>query len=264
MVSQKEGTEAMMDSEIVRGILSDLVNRCANCGVDSPHRIIDPMDASRLRAALKMFDEIWQELLGDRAVCICGCPDADHDNYDEDGEGCGNIEHQCLRVASGVLEIANGLRAQVAAKEDSLSMTRLARIQTLATLASCEIALNESWEKLAAKDIKPGQIELAPEVTALARVRALEELFDNTEELLECANLRGDNQLPAPPDDPELWTARMQDAWDNTAEALEAARSGAPAGCGETFIDVFVWTRCSASKLCPKCAGNHPGGEEKK
>lgn len=47
-------------------------------------------------------------------------------------------------------------------------------------------------------------------------------LRDALEELVEVARLRGDNELPHPSDDPKLWTARMQDAWDNAADLLEA------------------------------------------
>lgn len=42
------------------------------------------------------------------------------------------------------------------------------------------------------------------------------------EELLEVADLRGDNRLPHPADDPKLWSARMQTAWDEAAAALTA------------------------------------------
>jgi len=45
-------------------------------------------------------------------------------------------------------------------------------------------------------------------------VERLDILRDAVGELLEVATLRGDNNLPSPPDDPLLWTARMQDAWD--------------------------------------------------
>lgn len=38
-------------------------------------------------------------------------------------------------------------------------------------------------------------------------------------ELIECAILRGDCDLPHPSDDPKMWTARMQEAWDS-ARAL--------------------------------------------
>ena len=40
-------------------------------------------------------------------------------------------------------------------------------------------------------------------------------------ELVEVARLRGDNLLPHPSDDPELWTARMQEAWDEAEAMLE-------------------------------------------
>jgi hypothetical protein len=46
-------------------------------------------------------------------------------------------------------------------------------------------------------------------------------LINAVEELLEVANLRGDNDLPHPADDPKLWTARMQDAWDGLAESFD-------------------------------------------
>lgn len=39
-------------------------------------------------------------------------------------------------------------------------------------------------------------------------------------ELLEVADLRGDSTLPSPPDDPILWSARMQTAWDEARAAL--------------------------------------------
>lgn len=51
----------------------------------------------------------------------------------------------------------------------------------------------------------------------------IEELEDALIELVEVANLRGDNELPAPPDDPLLWSARMQTAWD---EAERVVRDG--------------------------------------
>jgi len=52
-----------------------------------------------------------------------------------------------------------------------------------------------------------------PEVTVPEVVEALREL-------VEVAALRGDSDLPAPPDDPKLWTARMQDAWLDAEGAI--------------------------------------------
>lgn len=40
-------------------------------------------------------------------------------------------------------------------------------------------------------------------------------------ELVEVAILRGDNNLPHSADDPALWTARMQEAWDEARDAIE-------------------------------------------
>jgi hypothetical protein len=45
-------------------------------------------------------------------------------------------------------------------------------------------------------------------------------LEDVLRELLEVADLRGDSDLPHPSDDPLLWTARMQTAWDEARAAL--------------------------------------------
>ena len=47
------------------------------------------------------------------------------------------------------------------------------------------------------------------------------ELLRAVQELLEVAALRGDSTLPAPPDDPLDWTARMQTAWDDVVAAVD-------------------------------------------
>ena len=49
-------------------------------------------------------------------------------------------------------------------------------------------------------------------------------LIEAAEELLEVAALRGDADLPHPADDPKLWTARMQTAWDELRAAALAYR----------------------------------------
>jgi len=54
-----------------------------------------------------------------------------------------------------------------------------------------------------------------------AAIRVLE----TAEELLEVADLRGDSELPHPSNDPKLWSARMQTAWDELRAAL-AYREG--------------------------------------
>lgn len=46
-------------------------------------------------------------------------------------------------------------------------------------------------------------------------------------ELLEVADLRGDSDLPHPCDDPKLWTARMQTAWEDARAALAESEEAA-------------------------------------
>ena len=48
----------------------------------------------------------------------------------------------------------------------------------------------------------------------------LRDIYYASSELFEVAQLRGDNDLPHPADDPLLWTARMQEAWDELEYAL--------------------------------------------
>jgi hypothetical protein len=59
-----------------------------------------------------------------------------------------------------------------------------------------------------------------------ARWEAMRRVVEAARELHEVAELRGDNCLPAPPDDPKLWTARMQMAWNELDEALAALEGG--------------------------------------
>ena len=50
------------------------------------------------------------------------------------------------------------------------------------------------------------------------------ELVGALNELLECADLRGDADLPHPCDDPKLWTSRMIIAWEEARAALASAK----------------------------------------
>lgn len=55
--------------------------------------------------------------------------------------------------------------------------------------------------------------------------RERDDLLAALSELVAVADLRGDADLPHPSDDPKLWTARMQAAWDD-ARALIARMEG--------------------------------------
>ena len=66
----------------------------------------------------------------------------------------------------------------------------------------------------------------ADEIMANTRlIASAPDLLSALEELLEVATLRGDNCLGNPADDPKLWTARMQTAWDE-AELVRAKARG--------------------------------------
>lgn len=45
------------------------------------------------------------------AVCLCGCPESEHESYGEDGESCGHDDHECLRVPKAVLAYVERLRS---------------------------------------------------------------------------------------------------------------------------------------------------------
>lgn len=47
------------------------------------------------------------------AVCLCGCPDSEHE-ADECGESCGHDDHECIRVAPAVLAYVDKLRSDLA------------------------------------------------------------------------------------------------------------------------------------------------------
>lgn len=57
-------------------------------------------------------------------------------------------------------------------------------------------------------------------IKLLARLEAAERVVEAMRELHEVAELRGDNVLPAPEDDPKPWSARIQSAWIEVSEAL--------------------------------------------
>ena len=53
------------------------------------------------------------------AVCLCGCPDAEHE-ADECGESCGHDDHECIRVAKAVLAYVERLRSAAPPPSDAV------------------------------------------------------------------------------------------------------------------------------------------------
>lgn len=54
----------------------------------------------------------------------------------------------------------------------------------------------------------------------------MEELLPAVVELLAVANWRGDDVLPHPSEDENLWTARMQEAWDELHQIVDHLAPG--------------------------------------
>jgi hypothetical protein len=74
--------------------------------------------------------------------------------------------------------------------------------------------------------LQQANTQLEEKVKVLAeeneRLKAQVENFKlHVGELLEVATLRGDNDLPHPCNDPKLWTARMQTAWDELNDLMQ-------------------------------------------
>lgn len=54
------------------------------------------------------------------AVCLCGCPESEHESYGEDGESCADEGHECIRVAKAVLAYVERLRSAAPPPSDAV------------------------------------------------------------------------------------------------------------------------------------------------
>ncbi len=104
----------------------------------------------RLLATIYVRDA---EIKRDRAFCICGCPDSEHESYGEDGESCENPRHECTRVCAAAASIVESLRFEVARLTEitndaqrRLDVAREERDEIYADRAGKQ-SLIEQWEK---------------------------------------------------------------------------------------------------------------------
>ena len=51
------------------------------------------------------------------AVCVCGCSAKDHEQYGDEGEACGNEDHECIRTSRAVASIVKELRNTLKLKQ---------------------------------------------------------------------------------------------------------------------------------------------------
>lgn len=92
--------------------------KSAAADIAQDHKILSALLAAGPEAKAPGHDRIGEleSLLREcNAVCLCGCPDSEHESYDEDGESCGQDDHECIRVAPAVLEIVNRYRVALSA-----------------------------------------------------------------------------------------------------------------------------------------------------
>jgi hypothetical protein len=73
--------------------------------------------ADAIDATLAELAALRQQAAEDRAVCLCGCPEAEHESRMDDGETCGHDDHECIRVPPAVLVIVQQLRQRLAEVE---------------------------------------------------------------------------------------------------------------------------------------------------
>jgi hypothetical protein len=147
---------------------------------------------SDLKAATEIATIVQQEnaslrerLAEDNEVCVCGCPTDEHESYGEDGEGCGNDDHECVRTCIAVRGIVRSLReqlakAQVIHERNGWLNTEVSRLAE--RLASCEKiaeSRKNNWHKASEK------LAEAQKLTTTIGVSLSVERYN---ELIQCEN----------------------------------------------------------------------------
>ena len=87
--------------------------KSAAADIAQDHKILRALLAAGPGAKAPGYDRIaeLESLLREcNAVCLCGCPDSEHE-ADECGESCGHDNHECIRVAKAVLAYVERLRS---------------------------------------------------------------------------------------------------------------------------------------------------------
>lgn len=91
--------------------------KSAAADIAQDHKILRALLAAGPEAGAPGHDRIaeLESLLREcNAVCLCGCPESEHESYGEDGESCADEGHECIRVAPAVLEIVQRYRVALA------------------------------------------------------------------------------------------------------------------------------------------------------
>lgn len=88
-------------------------NDGSGCGelTDAGERAWAEAESMPVRSVPSRIDELTVLLRESNAVCLCGCPESEHESYGEDGESCADEGHECIRVAPAVLAYVERLRS---------------------------------------------------------------------------------------------------------------------------------------------------------
>ena len=113
-------TSTPQQDELIQDLRSFRFFRCTTNGCLSKKPKCEMcVFIERIIAALAAPSPQQEQLLEvcheSNAVCICGCPVAEHENYGDEGEACEHPEHECLRTSKAVYAVIYTLRAKLAA-----------------------------------------------------------------------------------------------------------------------------------------------------
>lgn len=131
--------------------------------------------------AWKMRARAAEATLKELSECACGCPMTQHESYGEDGESCGNDNHDCVRVFPAVALRLRGLEgwvrdleAELDACHDDASSPEYQPSDVTDRLRSAE---TRAWEAEVAAAEKHGELQrLAADLDeAQERIRTLED-----------------------------------------------------------------------------------------
>ena len=87
-----------------------------------------------MRALLARIVELESLLRECNAVCLCGCPESEHESYGEDGESCADEGHECIRVAPAVLAYVERLRSTPPPPSDAVPEAVMAGAELLSAV----------------------------------------------------------------------------------------------------------------------------------
>jgi hypothetical protein len=112
-------------------------------------RYLESVGGAAHQSAVEIIERLEAALAEDRAVCLCGCSADEHENYGEEGEACGNDDHECIRVCVAAGQIVGGLRfenARLTAENEALKSAQRHSANSSAHNAQVAVdALSREW-----------------------------------------------------------------------------------------------------------------------